>query len=112
MNNIVRWDQSRGLTPIQDQANRLFEGNFTADRSRHAGRVIHITYNGGWHSGPRLTLKRRSAMFGRREPPLTDLVRRIFNAATNTRRIIENWPRDEKELNDEPAVGRHVLGKQ
>ncbi len=51
-------------------------------------------------------------MFGRREPPpLTELVRRIFNAAASARRIIENWLRDEKELSDEPVVGRHVLGQ-
>jgi len=36
MNTITRWDQSRGLTSLQDQVNRLFEGNFTRDRSGHA----------------------------------------------------------------------------
>ncbi len=36
MNTITRWDQSRGLTALQDQVNRLFEGNFTRDRSGHA----------------------------------------------------------------------------
>jgi len=36
MNTITRWDQSRGLTTLQDQVNRLFEGNFTRDRSGHA----------------------------------------------------------------------------
>jgi HSP20 family protein len=33
MNTITRWDQSRGLTSLQDQVNRLFEDNFTRDRS-------------------------------------------------------------------------------
>jgi HSP20 family protein len=33
MNTITRRDQSRGLTSLQDQVNRLFEGNFTLDRS-------------------------------------------------------------------------------
>jgi HSP20 family protein len=36
MNTIARWDQSRGLTSLQDQVNRLFEDNFTRDRSGHA----------------------------------------------------------------------------
>jgi len=36
MNTITRRDQSRGLTSLQDQVNRLFEGNFTLDRSSHA----------------------------------------------------------------------------
>jgi HSP20 family protein len=33
VNTITRWDQSRGLTSLQDQVNRLFEDNFTRDRS-------------------------------------------------------------------------------
>jgi len=36
MNTITRWDQSRGLASLQDQLNRLFEDNFTRDRSAHA----------------------------------------------------------------------------
>src|ERR1700674_2538789 len=36
MNTITRWDQSRGLTALQDQVNRLFEENVTRDRSGHA----------------------------------------------------------------------------
>jgi len=36
MNTITRWDQARGLTSLQDQVNRLFEENFTRDRSGHA----------------------------------------------------------------------------
>src|SRR5712692_1523304 len=36
MNTITRWDQSRGLTSLQDQVKRLFEDNFTRDRSAHA----------------------------------------------------------------------------
>ena len=36
MNTLTRWDQSRGLTSLQDQVNRLFEDNFTRDRSGHA----------------------------------------------------------------------------
>jgi HSP20 family protein len=36
MNIITRWDPSRGLTSLQDQVNRLFEDNFTRDRSGHA----------------------------------------------------------------------------
>src|SRR5437660_174369 len=36
MNTITRWDQARGLTSLQDQVNRLFEGSFTHDRSGHA----------------------------------------------------------------------------
>jgi HSP20 family protein len=36
MNTITRWDQSRSLTSLQDQVNRLFEDNFTRDRSGHA----------------------------------------------------------------------------
>jgi HSP20 family protein len=36
MNTITRWDQSRGWTSLQDQVNRLFEDNFTRDRSGHA----------------------------------------------------------------------------
>src|SRR5713226_8186787 len=36
MNTITRWDPSRGLTSLQDQVNRLFEDNFTRDRSAHA----------------------------------------------------------------------------
>jgi HSP20 family protein len=35
MNTITRRDQSRGLT-LQDEVNRLFEDNFTRDRSGHA----------------------------------------------------------------------------
>jgi len=35
MNTITRWDQSRGLTSLQDQVNRMFAGNFTPDRSGH-----------------------------------------------------------------------------
>jgi len=33
MNTITRWDQSRGLTPLQEQVIRLFEDNATRDRS-------------------------------------------------------------------------------
>jgi HSP20 family protein len=36
MNTTARWEQSRGSTSLQDQVNRLFEGNFTRDRSGHA----------------------------------------------------------------------------
>jgi HSP20 family protein len=36
MNTVTRWDQSRGLTPLQEQVIRLFEDNFTRDRSAHA----------------------------------------------------------------------------
>ena len=36
MNSIARWDQSRGSTSLQDQVNRLFEGNFARDRSGQA----------------------------------------------------------------------------
>jgi HSP20 family protein len=36
MNTITRWDQSRGMTSLQDQVNRLFEDSFTRDRSGHA----------------------------------------------------------------------------
>jgi len=36
MNTITRWDQTRGLTSLQDQVNRLFEDNFARDRSGHA----------------------------------------------------------------------------
>jgi HSP20 family protein len=35
MNTVTRWDQSRG-TSLQDQVIRLFEDNFTRDRSGHA----------------------------------------------------------------------------
>jgi HSP20 family protein len=35
MSSVARWDQSRALT-IQDQVNRLFEGNFTRSGSGHA----------------------------------------------------------------------------
>ena len=34
-NTLTRWDQSRGLA-LQEEVNRLFEGNFTRDRSGHA----------------------------------------------------------------------------
>ena len=50
-------------------------------------------------------------MIGRSKPPLIELVSRILNAATKTGRAIENWVRAEKELSDEPTVGRHVLGQ-
>jgi hypothetical protein len=50
-------------------------------------------------------------MVERREPRLTELMRRIFNAVAHMGRIIEDWVRAEKELSDEPAVGRHVLGQ-
>jgi HSP20 family protein len=36
MSTITRWDQSRGLTSLQDQVNRLFEDSITRDRSGHA----------------------------------------------------------------------------
>jgi len=36
MNTVTRWDQSRGLTSLQDQVNRFFVDNFTRDRSGHA----------------------------------------------------------------------------
>jgi len=36
MNTITRWDPSRGLITLQDQVNRLFEDNFTRERSAHA----------------------------------------------------------------------------
>ena len=36
MNAITRWEQSRGLPFLQDQVNRLFEDNFSRDRSGHA----------------------------------------------------------------------------
>src|ERR1700721_396648 len=35
MNTITRRDQSRGLT-LQDEVNRLFDDNFTRERSGHA----------------------------------------------------------------------------
>jgi len=36
MNTVTRWDQSRGLTSLQEQVMRLFEDNSTRDRSDHA----------------------------------------------------------------------------
>jgi HSP20 family protein len=36
MNTTARWEQSRGSTSLQNQVNRLFEDNFTRDRSGHA----------------------------------------------------------------------------
>ena len=36
MNTITRWEQSHGLPALQDQVNRLFEDNFSRDRSGHA----------------------------------------------------------------------------
>jgi HSP20 family protein len=36
MNTVTRWDQSRGLTSLQEQVVRLFEDNSTRDRSGHA----------------------------------------------------------------------------
>src|SRR5467141_3037240 len=36
MNTVTRWEQSRGLTPLQEQVIRLFEDNFIRDRSGHA----------------------------------------------------------------------------
>ena len=36
MSAIARWDQSRGSASLQDQVNRLFEGNFARDRSGQA----------------------------------------------------------------------------
>jgi HSP20 family protein len=36
MNTVTRWDQSRGLTPLQEQVMRLFEDNSTHDRPGHA----------------------------------------------------------------------------
>jgi hypothetical protein len=51
-------------------------------------------------------------MFGRRGPSLTEIMRRIFSSVGNTRRIIADWLRDEKQRSAEPVVGRHVLGGQ
>ncbi len=36
MNSSIRWDQSQGLTPLQEQVIRLSEDNSTRDRSGHA----------------------------------------------------------------------------
>jgi HSP20 family protein len=36
MNTVTRWDQSCGLTSLQDQVMRLFEDNSTRDRLGHA----------------------------------------------------------------------------
>ena len=36
MNTVTRWDQSRVLTPLQEQVIRLFEDNATRERSGHA----------------------------------------------------------------------------
>src|SRR5205814_4210739 len=36
MNTVTRWDQSRGLAPLQEQVIRLFEDNAARDRSGHA----------------------------------------------------------------------------
>ncbi len=36
MNTVTRWDQSRGLTSLQDHVMRLFEDNSTRDRLGHA----------------------------------------------------------------------------
>src|SRR5260370_22909398 len=36
MNTVARWEQSRVLTPLQEQVIRLFEDNATRDRSGHA----------------------------------------------------------------------------
>ncbi len=36
MNTVTRWDQSRGLTSLQEQVIRLFEDNSARDRSDHA----------------------------------------------------------------------------
>ena len=49
-------------------------------------------------------------MFGRREPRLTELMRRIFNAVAHMGRIIEDWVRTKKELSNEPAGGRQRPG--
>jgi hypothetical protein len=39
MNTMTRWDQPRGWTSLQDQVNRLFEGNFTLERSPEGSRT-------------------------------------------------------------------------
>jgi len=36
MNTLQRWDQSRGLTPLQEQVVRLFEDSAIRERSGHA----------------------------------------------------------------------------
>src|SRR5260370_42636638 len=36
MNTVTRWDQSRGLTSLQEQVMRLFEDSSTRDRLGHA----------------------------------------------------------------------------
>jgi HSP20 family protein len=36
MNTVKHWDQSRGLTPLQEQVIRLFEDNATHERTGHA----------------------------------------------------------------------------
>jgi len=36
VNTLQRWDQSRGLTPLQEQVVRLFEDSAIRDRSGHA----------------------------------------------------------------------------
>jgi hypothetical protein len=36
VNTLQRWNQSRGLTPLQEQVVRLFEDSAIRDRSGHA----------------------------------------------------------------------------
>src|SRR5437870_2088841 len=60
MNTITHRDQSRGMTSLQDQVNRLFAGNFTPDRSGHddlATWAPPVDIYEGRRFGPVLTTK-------------------------------------------------------
>ena len=61
MNTITRWDQSRGLASLQDQVNRLFEDNFTRDRSGPAELATWAPARGHIRNRERIGRKGRPA---------------------------------------------------
>jgi len=90
---------------------RKHEPNVPTDRGFFSSPERNGSYLNHFLAKTTSKTSKEIAMFGRREPPLTEIMRSIFSAAANTRRIIADWVSDEKELSDEPVVGRHVLGQ-
>jgi HSP20 family protein len=101
MNTITRRDQSRGLT-LQDEVNRLFDDNFTRERSGHADLAMWSPAVDIYETENELVVKADLPDFQEK-----DLDVRITNNTLTIRgeRKFENNIKEENYLRIERAYG-------
>jgi HSP20 family protein len=101
MNTITRRDQSRGLT-LQDEVNRLFDDNFTRERSGHADLAMWSPAVDIYETENELVVKAELPDF-----PEKDIDVRITNNTLTIRgeRKFETGVKEENYLRIERAYG-------